>query len=546
MDVQGVSGLGGNAVCEDDMTLSLHIQQFLDEWFFRVLHANLADNWDRETTLLKALELFEAGGATKLPEAERMALVSKEFEDEIVAGLVKIIPANMRRNMEHFLLQVQLVLSTATRVRMVLESANDGENTVFDVAKAMDDGDPGITQQILKQVVVRAVQEVIAVREQQKSWEQVMDVRAVRLSRCAAEAAQAEHDLQQINHELATFGSNQNSKSKSVLMGMCDGQDKVLKSVVMNAWIGWYTKFCRERAVHDKFRDQLKRAETKLVEYKLYQKSNVHGVMNRKNMATKDDLLREVLKIWKDDIAQEKEDRELGDKIKATRDKVAGMDAMHKENAQKAMVKICGGNDYGLKNVCFDSWAKDVASERKNKDFNDAVRKAEGQLKEYMKKKKDEARGVMDRMTGSTDEGLLFQHFVSWRDEYLSVKKGRELEDMIENQKSHYTALNARQKGAGYNTVSRCNQLEDETVVMHIFMNWVMHTGVERVIKHFGSKMDEKKRQLDQVQTMFKSFATQLEKGIGNTPRSQRTKGSRAMDDEDKGSGGRPPLQPAA
>lgn len=531
---------------EDDVTLGLHIQSFLDEWFFRVLHANLADNWDRETTLLKALELFEAGGAVKLPEAERLELANKEFEDEIVAGLVKIIPPAMRRNMEHFLLQVQLVLSTATRVRMALEATVEGHGTNADVAAAVEGGDQGITNQILKQAVFKAVEEVVNVREQQASWTSVMDVRALRLSRCANEAAQAAHDLDEINKELAVFGSNQNSKSKGVLMGMCDANDKMLMSAAMSSWIAVYAKFCRERSVHDKFRKQLRDAEQRLVDYKLYQKGNVHGVMNRKTMATNDDLKREVFRTWIIEIESLKEDRLLGDQVKATKDKVASMNAMHKENAQKAMVKICSGNDYGLKNMCFDAWSKDVANERKNKDFNDAVRAQEKALKEHMKKKSDQARSVMGKMTGSTDEGLLFQHFTGWRDEYLSVKKGRELEEMIESQKSHYTALNSRQKGAGYNTVSRCNQLEDETVAMHIFMNWAMYARVETIIKHYGSKMDEKKRQLDQVQSMFKSFATQLEKGIGNTPRSQRTKGSMALAEEEKVSSGRPPLQPAA
>merc|ERR1719181_2153083 len=231
--------------------------------------------------------------------------------------------------------------------------------------------------------------------------------------------------------------------------------------------------------------------------------------------------MRAVIRNWTTEIEAIKEDRLLGGSIQAQKDKVAAMNAAHKENAQKAMVKIAGSNDYGLKNMCFDAWAKDVAAERKNKDFNDAVRAQEKALKDHMAKKKDQARNVMGKMTGSTDEGLLFQYFTGWRDEYLSVKKGRELEEMIESQKSHYTALNARQKGAGYNTVSRCNQLEDETVILHVFMNWHLMMGVERVIKHFGNKMDEKKRQLDQVQKMFKSFATDLEKGIGNTPRSQ-------------------------
>merc|ERR1719221_1997462 len=115
---------------------------------------------------------------------------------------------------------------------MVLE-----DGTSADVGKAMDDGDPGITQQILKQVVLKAVKEVQNVRDQQHSWEQVMDVRTVRLSRCAAEAAQAAHDLEIINRELSVFGKNQNDKSKSVLNSLIAGKDKMLLQTVMGGWV---------------------------------------------------------------------------------------------------------------------------------------------------------------------------------------------------------------------------------------------------------------------------------------------------------------------
>jgi hypothetical protein len=55
--------------------------------------------------------------------------------------------------------------------------------------------------------------------------------------------------------------------------------------------------------------------------------------------------------------------------------------------------------------------------------------------------------------------------------------------------------------------------------------------------------MDAKKSQLDAVQNMFKSFASQLEQGISSTPRSQRkSQRSKAIEGDE----GRPPQMPAA
>merc|ERR1719333_1232148 len=121
----------------------------------------------------------------------------------------------------------------------------------------------------------------------------------------------------------------------------------------------------------------------------------------------------------------------------------------------------------------------------------------------------------------------MFQMLTAWIGVYQEEKKGREMEAILEQQKSKFKTLNGRSKTAGYNTVSRANQLEDGTVTMHVFMNWVCYAKIESIIRHFGGKMDKKRGQLEQVQSMFKSFATQLEQGIGTTPRrSAATQGS--------------------
>merc|ERR1711904_141690 len=116
---------------------------------------------------------------------------------------------------------------------------------------------------------------------------------------------------------------------------MCDANDKMLMATCMSSWIAVYAKFCRERSVHDKFRKQLRDAEQRLIDYKLYQKGNVHGVMNRKNMASADDLKRQVIRLWVEEVAFIKEDRLLGGSIREQQEKLAAMNAMHKENAQK-------------------------------------------------------------------------------------------------------------------------------------------------------------------------------------------------------------------
>jgi len=65
-------------------------------------------------------------------------------------------------------------------------------------------------------------------------------------------------------------------------------------------------------------------------------------------------------------------------------------------------------------------------------------------------------------------------------------------------------------------------------MIMAFFYAWSTEAREQHIVKHYGGKLDTKTQQLEAVQTMFRSFANQLEQGIGNTPRSQRKPRSQA------------------
>merc|ERR1740138_2038960 len=97
---------------------------------------------------------------------------------------------------------------------------------------------------------------------------------------------------------------------------------------------------------------------------------------------------------------------------------------VEKEKAKKSMMRVCSGNDHTLLDLCYDTWARWMEEERKNKSFNEAVKKEEAALKAYMDKKKGEAKAVLDKMTGSSDTGLIYQVFTEWAKVFADEKKG--------------------------------------------------------------------------------------------------------------------------
>merc|ERR1719217_894425 len=129
-------------------------------------------------------------------------------------------------------------------------------------------------------------------------------------------------------------------------------------------------------------------------------------------------------------------------------------------------------------------------------------------------KKKDEAKGVLDRMNASTDSGLV-EHVISswvqmWKDEQDALK----MERLMAENEARFASLAGRQKDNAKGVAQRTNELMDLNAMLRHFSVWATDTKMERIMRHYNSKMESKKHQLQSVQHLFKSFANQLDQGL--------------------------------
>merc|ERR1712196_168751 len=84
---------------------------------------------------------------------------------------------------------------------------------------------------------------------------------------------------------------------------------------------------------------------------------------------------------------------------------------------------------------------------------------------------------------------------------------------MVENE-ARFGALNGRQKDNAKGVMSRVNEQMDLNLMLKHFSAWATDTKLERIMRHYNSKMESKKHQLQSVQHLFKSFANQLDQGL--------------------------------
>jgi hypothetical protein len=520
----------------DDKSIQQELQQFFDEWHYRILHSGVALSWDRKACVALALDIFEMHGCVMTPQ-EKAMYVEMEDEAGMIAQMVAHLPMAARKTFEHFVLQLQLVLSTTTQIRHALVDQDAEE-----VAKCFDGGDAGGPgQQILKHAVVEAGKQIHEAIEMHKSWKAGTEARIARLTICQDEAEHARQQLEAVTGQLAAFKGEQNSKAKSVLVGIAANNEKNLVHTVFSTWVGWWLRHCMDKDIHDKFKKEIEDSEEALITFKTKQLGISRGILARGAGAADSALCGEILGIWYQYVIEEGHSKAMDAKLAEAQARFNAAQQSAKDASKSVMARMSAGSDQALLLLCFQSWTAALAELKAEKEFEELAKKAEQQFKDFMSKKSAEARGVLDRMSGSSDTGLLHLVIEAWVEEVAASQKEKEFDEIINGQNAKFKSLNMRQKESAKSAASRAHQLQEENTIMNYFYAWSTEARMEHVIKHYGGKLDHKKHQLESVQTMFRSFASQLEQGIGNTPRSQRKSAGRSKG-MSEASGAPPPL----
>merc|ERR1719502_1946792 len=168
------------------------------------------------------MKLMEQHGVKLSPEEEKE--LSGMGEAQMIEKLVMKMPQQSKEQFQHFFLQLQLIVSTATRVRSALEQGNSEA-----VSQAMDDADStGIAQYILKMSIVQAGSEVMNLRKQHASFVKDAESKMSRLVKGAEDMMMAKERLAKAQGELSMFQAQANENIKKVLMTFAGGSASAL------------------------------------------------------------------------------------------------------------------------------------------------------------------------------------------------------------------------------------------------------------------------------------------------------------------------------
>merc|ERR1719506_576707 len=139
-------------------------------------------------------------------------------------------------------------------------------------------------------------------------------------------------------------------------------------------------------------------------------------------------------------------------------------------------------------------------------------------------------------MNSATDSGLVEHVISTWIQFHKDEKKAAEMEAMLNGANAKFGSFSERNKAGAMSAGQKATAVKEYGLLNHSICLWSEFCKVERLLRYYSNRMEGKKHQLQGLQTMFRSFATQLETGLKEgTPREAVSdkKGSKKLNKSD-------------
>jgi len=513
-----------------DGTLVLQLQQFFDDYTFRITHCSLGKQWSKKKALVVALELFRMNGVALTPEdIDHLS----NNDEQMLPFLVRKMPFTLRENFERLSTQLNMLVHTAERMRTSLEAKDEGSFEAI-----MEEQDTAsIKEQILKEAVIQASREVADVQKCQDTWVKNMEKRLDRLSRSAELAERAQQELLRVETNLSSFHDTVAEKSKKALMGFAQHSTTNLLHSIFANWGGLTVKNKQERDYRKEFEADIVAKETSLIKMKERSMQAVKNALHRKSHDSDDGMKYEIVKQWREQVGSEGRELEEQKQLQELEQQFKNFSERQAINAKKVMARVGADNDDACVCMSFAAWAKGIADLKEDRAIEEEAKVIEAQLAAFKEKSRDKTAQVMRKMGASTDSSLLQNSIVGWSAWTKETIKSRDLENTLMGAEGKFKLLNSRQKGNAAKMCTKVNEQAKQVLMARTMGAWQLEAKLHHVEKYYNNKIEGKRKQLGSVQTLFKSFAKQLEEGLSTVDEDGGEESSRAHHSKKKSSG---------
>merc|ERR1711998_208603 len=344
--------------------------------------------------------------------------------------------------------------------------------------------------------------------------------RMSKLLRGQDDAMQAQKQLAAAQAQLGHFQGSHKDKAYKAMMGVAGKNDRAAMDACITNWKAVVDRTKKEAEIRVDYEERIEAAQKRLFDYKQSQKGNAKGVLLRQAAAGDSALIGEVFSYLCKEPQQRKADEEAAKKLAEIEAKLSAQAGKNKDNAKAVLMRNLASGDNMLMDVCIEAWKGWLVEYKKNKESEDAVKAAEAKVAAFMKSKSEGAKSVIDKMNSATDSGLVEHVISTWVQYRKDEKKAQEMEELLNGANSKFGSFAARNKDSAMSAGQKATAVKEYGLLNHSILLWTEFCKVERLLRYYSNRIEGKKHQLQGLQTMFRTFATQLETGLKDgTPR---------------------------
>eukprot|EP00429_Kryptoperidinium_foliaceum_P068720 CAMPEP_0176066478 /NCGR_PEP_ID=MMETSP0120_2-20121206/33175_1 /TAXON_ID=160619 /ORGANISM="Kryptoperidinium foliaceum, Strain CCMP 1326" /LENGTH=530 /DNA_ID=CAMNT_0017400083 /DNA_START=105 /DNA_END=1697 /DNA_ORIENTATION=+ len=500
---------------------------FLEQRHYQKLQTVLAEQWQGGChSLGAALQLIKAHGQVIAPEEEqRLIELSQRSEEAMIEALVDLMPRDKPDQFEHFFLQLSFIASTTTRLRTALEAGHPEL-----VEEALESAENvGVLPYLLKMAVAQAGLEVQTLDKEHDSWIDGTLNKMGPLLTASIEAMAIQQELTQVNSTISHFQLETREKTRSVIAAMIEGNDRNIVTQAFQSYKEYVHRQRREDEITKEYEEELTRVQQEILAFKESSLRHAKGVIQCQLDASRESLVAKCFYAFVQLVTTNKDMFRLNEEEKKLKTQADAFAQKNSASAKSLMNRIAEHSTQGALALAFKALAQNMAQEKQDREVGKELAAAKGRFAEMEKKQKAFGKSMLTSAICQGDEQLRQTVFSNWKDLTREEKLAEEQTTALAAKTSMVKDLTGRAKESAMQAGCTLAELEDQQMLIYVLQFWKRESRISTLRRLGKEKNEKRKKELVDVKGLFKSFATDLETNLTRgTPRVESPKPLRA------------------
>mmetsp|Transcript_51437 Transcript_51437/g.122289 ORF Transcript_51437/g.122289 Transcript_51437/m.122289 type:complete len:599 (-) Transcript_51437:83-1879(-) len=280
-----------------------------------------------------------------------------------------------------------------------------------------------------------------------------------------AQGKEAQEELQQLRDQYERMSRRAKANASKVLGRLTDSSDTSLSNIAYQAWLASLVEVRMEKEIEAATAE----AKERLDEFLARNKATSRSVLDRVSAGTDAGVLSFCFATWRTAVRDDQEARLLEGRIGESKKRIEAFKSQKQSEARQILDRMSASSETGLLSMIVGCWLLCVQDQKREREVEVLMKSQEEKLKEVMHKKNAEARAILQRSVGTTISGTMSQVLKAWSEVVLQEVRERAMAAEVQ-QKLH--DLQSKRKAEAMSVLDHIAGKRDRELLMTIINVW--------------------------------------------------------------------------